>query len=149
MQVTIRRAEPKDEGRWRELWDGYIRFYKRELPEEVTRQTWARILDPSSPIAAIVAQTVDGEIVGIANYVVHEHTSTLAPVCYLADLFVDPARRAAGIGKQLMDWLAAEMKSRGWARLYWTTQETNYRARALYDQYGPHSGFVRYAIENR
>jgi hypothetical protein len=48
----------------------------------------------------------------------------------------------------MIDWLVAEMKGRGWSRLYWNTKETNYRARGLYDQYTPHSGFVRYVIAN-
>jgi GNAT superfamily N-acetyltransferase len=103
MDVTIRRIEPKDERRWRELWDGYWRFYGREPREAITQQTWSRILDPATPIFGIVAEVEDGEIVGIANCVVHVHTSTLAPICYLADLFVDPARRAGGAGKRLMD----------------------------------------------
>jgi len=40
------------------------------------------------------------------------------------------------------------MKSRGWARLYWATRETNYRARGLYDKFTPHSGFLRYVVTN-
>ena len=60
----------------------------------------------------------------------------------------DPAARGHGVGKQLIDWLVAEMKAHRWSRLYWSTRETNYRARALYDQYTPHSGFLRYVINN-
>jgi len=78
--------------------------------------------------------------------VIHENTSTLTPVCYLEDLFVDPKKRAGGVGRQLIDWLVAEMKVQGWSRLYWHTRENNYRARGLYDKYGPHSGFVRYVV---
>jgi ribosomal protein S18 acetylase RimI-like enzyme len=70
-------------------------------------------------------------------------------VCYLQDLFVDPGCRAAGTGKLLIDWLVAEMQRQGWARLYWATRENNYRARGLYDKYTPHSGFLRYVIDNR
>jgi ribosomal protein S18 acetylase RimI-like enzyme len=76
----------------------------------------------------------------------HESTGTFTPVCYLADLFVDPAARAGGIGKSLIDWILAEAKARGWSRVYWTTRETNYRARGLYDKYTPHSGFLRYVV---
>jgi GNAT superfamily N-acetyltransferase len=148
MKVTIRRVEKKDESRWRELWNGYCRFYEREPSESITRHTWTRILDPSSPVEAVVAEREDGVVIGIANYLLHENTATLAPVCYLQDLFVDPAQRAAGTGQQLIDWLIAEMKLRGWARLYWSTRETNYRARGLYDKYTPHSGFLRYVINN-
>ena len=48
----------------------------------------------------------------------------------------------------MIDWLVAEMKAQGWSRLYWNTKENNYRARGLYDKYTPHSGFLRYVINN-
>ena len=148
MVITVRRIEPGDEVRWRELWDGYTRFYEREPDEAVTRHTWSRILDARSPVEAIAAEQ-DGRVVGIANYLTHENTSTLTPVCYLQDLYVDPRQRAAGIGKALIDWLVAEMQARGWSRLYWATKENNYRARSLYDKYTPHSGFLRYVVKPR
>jgi len=148
MSATIRKIEPRDERRWRELWDGYTRFYEKEPDEAVTRHTWARILDEASPVYAIVAENEAGEVIGICNYILHENTSTLTPVCYLEDLFVDPEKRAAGVGKRLIDWLVAEMKSRGWSRIYWRTRETNYRARGLYDKFAPHSGFLTYVVYN-
>ena len=146
--MKIRRAEARDEPRWRELWDAYTRFYEREPNEAITRYTWTRILDAGSPVMAIVAEDEAGRVVGIANYLLHENTSALAQNCYLQDLFVDPQVRASGTGKAMIDWLIAEMKRQGWARLYWATKETNYRARGLYDKYTPHSGFLRYQILN-
>ena len=146
--VTIRRIEARDEKRWRRLWDGYCRFYENDLPETVTRHTWARIMDATSPLHAIVAERKGEGVIGIANYVIHENTWTLKPVCYLEDLFVDPRKRAGGVGKKLIDWLLAETKRQHWSRLYWNTKETNYRARGLYDKYTPHSGFLRYVIAN-
>jgi GNAT superfamily N-acetyltransferase len=148
MTVTIRRIEARDETRWRELWDGYTRFYEREPDETITRHAWARIVDAASPVFAIVAEDQNGEIIGIANYIVHDSTSLLTPVCYLQDLFVDPRSRAGGVGRQLIDWLVDEMRRQNWSRLYWNTKENNYRARGLYDKYAPHSGFVRYVIDN-
>lgn len=145
-RVIIRVAEARDEKRWRELFDGYCLFYKRTLSEPLTRHTWARVLDDASPIRAIVAEHQDEGVVGIANYVVHEHTLGLTPVCYLGDLFVDPAHRAAGVGEQLIAWLVAAMKREGWSRLYWHTRLNNYRARGLYDKFTPHSDFVRYTV---
>jgi GNAT superfamily N-acetyltransferase len=145
---SVRKIAPRDERRWRELWDGYTRFYEREPSEAISRHTWARILDPASPVCAIVAER-QGEVVGMANYLVHENTSALDPACYLQDLFVQPDQRAAGVGRLLIDWLVEEMKVQGWSRLYWNTKENNYRARALYDKYTPHSGFLRYVILGR
>jgi ribosomal protein S18 acetylase RimI-like enzyme len=155
MIVTVRGIEARDETRWRELWDQYTRFYEREPREAITRQTWERIVDSRWPIHAIVAE-IDGSpaesereyVAGIANYVIHDSTSAIAPVCYLQDLYVDPANRAGGVGRMMIDWLVAEMKTQGWSRLYWQTRENNYRARGLYDKYTPHSGFVRYVIDN-
>ena len=146
--ISIRPIEPRDQPRWRELWDAYTRFYQREPLEALTASTWERIFDPGVPVHAIVAEGSDGNVVGIANYLVHESTSALRPVCYLQDLFVDPASRTGGVGGRLIDWLVAEMAVQGWSRLYWHTKEDNYRARGLYDKYNRQSGFLRYVIEN-
>lgn len=148
MMLTVRRVRPGDEPRWRELWDGYTRFYQREPSEEQTRYTWRRILDDAAPVYSIVAETADRGVIGIANYLVHENTSKLAPVCYLQDLFVDPACRGGGVGRSLIDWLVAETARQNWARLYWHTRENNYRARMLYDSYIPQRGSVCYVLEN-
>jgi GNAT superfamily N-acetyltransferase len=149
MKVAVRSIEACDEARWRTLWDAYTRFYGREPDDAITHHTWRRILDPGSPVHAIVAVDENGYVVGIANYVIHENTSTLTPICYLEDLYVDSIARSFGVGTKLIDWLVFETRARNWSRLYWNTKETNYRARAVYDKYTPHSGFVRYVLHNR
>jgi GNAT superfamily N-acetyltransferase len=147
MLTNIRKTTPADYERWLALWTGYCLFYGKAPDEAVTAHTWARLMNPASSIFGIVAE-VDGRVIGIANCVMHENTSTLAPVCYLQDLFVDPDTRAGGIGKQMIDWLLVEMKTHGWARVYWATKENNYRARGMYDKFTPHSGFLRYVVYN-
>ena len=146
-RASVRPAQPRDEPRWRELFDAYTRFYEREPDDAIASYAWRRIHDATSPVHAVVAD-LDGKVVGIANYLLHESTGSMQPVCYLQDLFVDPDVRGAGVGKQMIDWLIAQMRAQRWARLYWSTRETNYRARALYDQYTPHSGFLRYVVNN-
>jgi ribosomal protein S18 acetylase RimI-like enzyme len=148
MTLTIRPVSPADYPRWRELFDGYTRFYEREPLDQIANHAWTRILDPAAPVHAIVAEREGEGIIGIANYVIHENVATLTPVCYLQDLYVDPLTRASGVGKQMIDWLLAQMHAQGWANVYWNTKENNYRARGLYDKYTPHSGFVRYAVKN-
>ena len=146
MKLTIRPAEPRDEKRWRELFDGYCRFYERQPDEKLNDYTWRRIMDPKVAVHAIVAEKETGEVIGIANYLLHEHTLGHTPACYLGDLFVDPEERAAGAGQQLIAWLVAEMKRQGWCRLYWHTRHNNYRARGLYDKFTKHNDFVRYTV---
>ena len=145
----VRKIEERDERRWRHLFDAYTRFYEREPNDALTDHTWARIMNARVPVYAIVAEGVhQGDVMGIANYIIHESTSTRTPVCYLQDLFVEPGKRGAGVGRLLIDWLVAEMAAARWARIYWHTRENNYRARGLYDTYTPHSGFLRYVIMN-
>jgi GNAT superfamily N-acetyltransferase len=149
MTCKVRKIEGRDQRRWRELFEAYTRFYEREPSDAITGQAWARIMDATIPIYAIVAAGEDqDDVIGIAHYVIHESTSKRTPVCYLQDLFVDPGKRGVGVGRLLIDWLVAEMAAAGWSRLYWHTRENNYRARRLYDKYAPHSGFVRYVIVN-
>ena len=146
MTVTIRHTTPADETRWRELWAGYCAFYQVSLGDQVTTQTWLRIMDPASQIHCIVACDAAGRVQGIANYILHDNTWTLTPVCYLEDLFVDPVVRGRQFGKALIDWLVAQAKAQGWSRLYWMTREDNATARRLYDRYTPRDQFIRYLL---
>jgi GNAT superfamily N-acetyltransferase len=141
--VTIRKAVATDEARWRDLWAGYIRFYRGSVSEEVTAATFARILDPASPIHCLVAER-DGAVIGICNYLFHESTWDTRPICYLQDLYVDPAMRGGGAAKALILACEAEAKAAGAFRLYWQTQEYNAPARSLYDTIVPRSSFIVY-----
>ncbi len=142
-EVTIRKAEPKDEARWRALWAGYVDFYRASVPEEATAKTWAAILDPASDIGALVA-VQDGEVIGLCNYVFHASTWSTQPICYLQDLFVDPTRRGGGAAKKLILACEEVAKAKGAFRLYWQTQEYNAPARSLYDTIVPRSSFIVY-----
>jgi len=146
--IKIRETQASDESRWRELWEGYNRFYKREPSNPVTTHLWRRLMSPTTPVYSILAENEKGLVVGISNYLLHENTSTLSPVCYLQDIFVDPEFRGHGTGRKMIDWLLLQTKKQKWARLYWHTSEGNYRARGLYDKFTPHSGFLLYTIKN-
>ena len=142
-EVTIRKAEARDEARWRALWAGYIKFYRGSVAEEATAKTWAAILDPESDIGALVA-VEDGVVIGLCNYVLHASTWSTQPICYLQDLFVDPGKRGSGAAKKLILACEQEASARGCFRLYWQTQEYNAPARSLYDTIVPRSSFIVY-----
>jgi GNAT superfamily N-acetyltransferase len=146
MTLVIRDATTADEGQWRELWAGYLTFYKVDLAAEVTDHTWARILDPASRVAMRVAE-VDGELAGFAIHHFHDSTWVKTPDCYLEDLFLDASFRGQGIGRALIDDLIALAKTSGWSRLYWHTNHDNATARTLYDRYAKEDGHVRYRLK--
>jgi len=140
--IIVRDATPADERAWRDLWSAYNVFYETNIPEAVTARTWQRILDPASAIFSRIA-AVDDQVVGFSVSVLHESTWTIAPVCYLEDLFVAPKSRRHGIGRMLIQDLVDRAGLNGWSRLYWHTRANN-PARRLYDEFSPADDFVRY-----
>ena len=143
--LLIRDPKPDDEAAWRRLWVGYVSFYEAEVPDDVTAGTWARLLDPNSGMLGRLAE-LDGTVVGFTISVLHPGSWTLAPTCYLEDLFVDSQARGNGLGRALIDDLVALGRDRGWSRLYWHTRQSNDTARRLYDSYMEADDFIRYRL---
>jgi GNAT superfamily N-acetyltransferase len=127
------------------LWAGYLTFYQVDLDPAVTEATWARLMDPASPVKARMAM-VDGVAMGFAIHLHHPSTWVMGEDCYLEDLFVSEAARGKGLGRALIDDLTALAKANGWHRLYWHTGESNAQARALYDTYVKSDGHIRYRM---
>ena len=143
MPPTIRTPAPQDEPAWRALWAGYNRFYRADVPEDVTAALWRKLLTPSADIAGLVAEQ-DGTLVGLAHLLFHPSTWSLAPTCYLEDLFVARTARGSGAGKGLIEAAATLARARGADRLYWHTQEFNAPARSLYDTVAERTSFIVY-----
>jgi GNAT superfamily N-acetyltransferase len=141
--TTVRTLSPGDEAAWRRLWASYLRFYRAEVPEAVTAGTFARLLDPASGMGGLVAED-DGGVIGICNWVMHASTWSLAPTCYLQDLYVDPAARGSGAAKALILACEGVAREAGCFRLYWLTQEFNAPARSLYDTVAQRTSFIVY-----
>jgi GNAT superfamily N-acetyltransferase len=145
MTLEIRYAMAADEAAWRALWAGYLAFYKVDLAPAVTDSTWRRIMDPASAVNMRMA-FVDGEAAGFAIHLAHPSTWVADDDCYLEDLYLDDRFRGHGLGRALLDDLIAIVRDKGWARLYWHTDENNARARKLYDSYVKTDGHVRYRM---
>ncbi len=145
--MIIRDVVHADFDAWRILWDGYNAFYGRSgataLPDDTTRTTWQRFLDPAEPMHAIVAED-DGAPLGLAHYLFHRSTILVNPTCYLQDLFTVPEARGRGIARSLIETVYDRARAAGTPRVYWQTHETNATARRLYDQVAERSGFIVY-----
>lgn len=140
----IRFVKNEDWSLWKVLWQGYLDFYREELPEEVSRRTFERLRDQRDGLFGLVAETDEGELVGIANALVHPTTWSEAGYCYLEDLFVTPGARGSGRGQALIEAVFSEARRRGVAKVYWHTQEFNGPARSLYDLLAKRVSFVVY-----
>jgi GNAT superfamily N-acetyltransferase len=146
--ILIRPIERSDYRAWRPLWDGYNAFYGRigetALPEEVTSATWQRFFTAAEPVRALVAE-YEGVVVGLAHYLFHLSTTRLHDVCYIQDLFTTERFRGKGVGRQLILAVYDAARREGCSRVYWQTQASNVKGRALYDKVAEHKGFIVYA----
>lgn len=145
--VTVRAVVPEDHAAWLVLWDGYNAFYGRHgaaaLPPTISAMTWSRFFDAYEPMHALVAES-DGQLLGIAHYLLHRSTIRIEPSCYLQDLFTVPAARGRGVGRALIEAVYGRARGLGCSRVYWQTHESNAIAMTLYDKLAERSGFVVY-----
>ncbi len=145
--LVIRPVQLTDFAQWKPLWEGYNAFYGRAgataLPDAVTQMTWSRFFDFYEPVHALIAEQ-SGRLVGLVHFLYHRSTISIAPTCYLQDLFTLESVRGSGIGRALIERVYSIAKEAGCARVYWLTHESNTIAMQLYDKVAEKSGFVVY-----
>lgn len=141
-ETIIRPLQSGDRAVWEDLWRTYLTFYEQKLAQEVTEMLFRRLLADGHHAGLVAEQ--DGKLVGFTHYLFHDSTWSIAPTCYLEDLFVDEAIRGGGIGRKLIEGVYAAADDAGCNNVYWHTHDHNAQARKLYDRIGTLSAFVRY-----
>jgi GNAT superfamily N-acetyltransferase len=145
--ILIRPLHMCDFENWKLLWDGYNAFYGRKdetaLPDGITSMTWSRFFDEYEPVHALVAEQ-EGLLLGLVHFIFHRSTISIAPTCYLQDLFTLESSRGRGVGRALIEAVYRRAEQAGSSRVYWHTHETNETAMKLYDKLANKSGFIVY-----
>lgn len=110
--------------------------YERE-PDAVraTEGDLRRALFDDGTCSAHVAELA-GEVVGFALWYPTFSTWTGRPGLWLEDLFVRPAAQGSGLGRALLQTLAAVCVARGWPRLEWWVLDWNTPAAGFYRSLG-------------
>jgi len=102
------------------------------------------LLAPDDGPYGLVAVDEVGDVCGLVHFLYHASTWTTGPYCYLQDLFVSPQARGKGAGRALMEAVYAKAHEYGASQVYWLTQDFNHSARALYDDVGTLTPFIKY-----
>ena len=143
-EIILRPLVSRDRIQWEPLWQAYLEFYETEVSAEVCDTAFQRLTSSeASEFQGIVAER-DGQLIGIAHFLVHRFLWTIEDTAYLMDLFVHPDGRGKGVARRLIEACHAAAKASGAPTLYWMTQDSNQKARRLYDSLATQTDFLVY-----
>ena len=144
--ATIVPLVAADYAQWAPLWRGYFDFYRAAVDATTMETTFTRLTGGAEPMGGFLARGGDGAAIGLVHWIVHRSCWTAGDYCYLQDLFVAAGRRGGGVGRLLIDAVAAKARALGCSRVHWLTDQANTDAMRLYDKVAVRSGFVQYRI---
>ena len=111
--------------------------YEREPDAvETTEAMLHEALFGAAPVASCHVAVVAGEVVGFALWYVTFSTWKGVAGLWLEDLFVRPSARGTGLGKALLQALAAVCVERGYARFEWWVLDWNAPSIGFYRSLG-------------
>jgi len=102
----------------------------------VTEASLHEALFCERPIVETVIARVDGEVAGFALYFHNFSTFLGRSGLYLEDLYVRPAFRGRGVGRDLLVHIAGVAGARGCGRMEWSVLNWNRRAIGFYESLG-------------
>lgn len=135
MTGRVRPAVPSDVAVILELVRALAVYEQEPDAVEATEADLHRGLFEDRTCAAHVAE-IDGQVVGFALWYPTFSTWTGRPGLWLEDLFVLPASRGLGLGRALLQELAAVCLERGWSRFEWWVLDWNAPAIGFYRALG-------------
>lgn len=133
--ISTRLATLADLDKVAQLFDAYRQFYQQAPDLALARQFIAARMQQHQSVI-ILAEDGAQQTLGFCQLYPTFCSVEAQPIYSLYDLFVLPAGRRRGIGRQLL--LAAEVQARanGMARMDLTTAKTNLPAQSLYESLG-------------
>lgn len=135
-EPTIRPARPQDVAGILTLVRD-LAEYERSLSEvRAGEAELRRALFGEHPAVFAHVADVGGEVVGFALWFLNFSTWLGVHGIYLEDLYVRPDQRGRGLGRRLLQTLAALCVERGYGRLEWWCLDWNESARGFYASLG-------------
>jgi GNAT superfamily N-acetyltransferase len=136
MTTQIRPATERDVPLILDMITALAEYEKLAHAVTATQETVRESLFGAHPAAEVVIATVGDEPAGFALFF-HNYSTFLAqPGLYLEDLFVKPAFRGHGVGRALLQHLAAVAVERNCGRFEWSVLDWNEPAIGFYKKLG-------------
>jgi len=134
--VSIRSAGEHDVGVILQFIRDLAEYEHLEHEVVATEEKLRAALFGPRPYAEVALACLKDEPVGFALFFHNFSTFLARPGIYLEDLYVRPAARHHGVGRQLLTWLAATAVSRGCGRLEWAVLNWNEPSIQFYRKLG-------------
>jgi GNAT superfamily N-acetyltransferase len=136
MGTTIRAATKADVGEILRLVHALAAYEREPNAVKATEEDLLRHGFGETPYFECLIAEWDGQPVGFALYFYDYSTWLGQPGLYLEDVFVDPPFRGKGLGKALLQRLAAIALEKGCTRLKWEVLDWNQPAIDFYASLG-------------
>ncbi len=134
--LRIRPAEPGDVHLILSLIKELATFERAGERALGTPELLEQALFGADAVAETVIAELDGEPAGFALYFRTFSTWVCRPGLWLEDLYVSPAHRRGGVGRALLNHVAAVAVERGYGRLEWAALDWNAPALSFYSSLG-------------
>lgn len=135
-ELTVRPAVPDDVALLHSLICELADYERLRHTVAATEDDLRVALFGPKPCCESIIGSVDGEALGFALYFQNYSTFVGRPGLYLEDLYVRPAARGVGLGKALLQRIAAIAVERRCGRVEWTALEWNEPAIRFYEKLG-------------
>jgi hypothetical protein len=95
-----------------------------------------------------VISVAGNEVIGFVNYVIHEGTWEVKPICYVEDVFVSKLHRGHGslVARSMADQLVRRVQDGEWGRLWGITAAGSFVAQRLYSGFASGEPYMRYVM---
>jgi GNAT superfamily N-acetyltransferase len=129
----VRHANADDAGAIAQLLHDFNREFDEPTPTvETLQQRIAHLLQGGDTVVLLVGTRPDG----LAVLRFRDAIWSSGLECYLAELYVTPARRGQGLGRALMEAAIREARTRGADTMEIGVDEPDHAARRLYESLG-------------
>lgn len=134
--LTLRPAVPADAPQILQFIRELAEYEREPQAAVATEADILRHAFSGQPLVHVTMADWDGRPAGFALWFLNFSTWEGKPGIYLEDLFVRPEFRGKGIGKALLQHLAARAVREGWTRFVWQVLDWNTPSIDFYEAHG-------------